>query len=143
MNTVELITPLRVSRPPEPSSTAHHARSVASTHPKSGETPEAHLLDELEETASLVGAVAVAGPPAILVAGPWMLLALALAGPFTFVLTLVAMLVAAVAALGLIGAIVAAPFLLVRHRRAAPTRYAPPAHGSSGTRGGTQHDLRG
>ena len=68
----------------------------------------------LDEILPLIGVIPVAGPPAILVAGPWLLLALMLAGPFALLFTLAAVLVAAAALIGLIGAILAAPYLLVR-----------------------------
>ena len=57
------------------------------------------------------------GPAAILIAGPWVFIALMLAGPFALLFTLVALLAAAAAIVALIGAILAAPFVLVRHLR--------------------------
>ena len=54
------------------------------------------------------------GPAAILLAGPWVLLALMLSGPFAVLVTFVVLLAAAVALIGLVAAILAAPFVLVR-----------------------------
>jgi hypothetical protein len=68
----------------------------------------------LAELIPLIGAVAGYGPPVIFVAGPWVLLALILSGPFAVLLTLVvALLVAATVPV----AIVAAPYLLIRRVR--------------------------
>jgi hypothetical protein len=67
------------------------------------------MLDELNP---LIGAIPFYGPPVVAVAGPWLLFALMLAGPFALLLTLV---VALIALAGLIGAILGAPYLLVRH----------------------------
>jgi hypothetical protein len=84
-------------------------RSPVSKRPTAGA-----MLDEI---LPLIGVIPVAGPPVVLLAGPWLLFALMLAGPFAFLFTLVVLLVAAAALIGLIGAILAAPYLLVRHVR--------------------------
>ena len=82
-------------------------RSPVSNRPTAGA--------RLDEILPLIGVIPVAGPPAILVAGPWLLLALMLAGPFALLVTFVVLLAAAAALIGLIGAILAAPYALVRH----------------------------
>jgi hypothetical protein len=106
MTTTELIEPPRASRPPEPSSvTGAGARPVES------------LGEMLEETLPIVGVTPVHGPAALLVAGPWVLLALILSGPVAVIVTLLALLVAAVAFIGLVAALLAAPFVLVRRLR--------------------------
>jgi hypothetical protein len=91
------------------------------TEPTVGET--------LDETLPVVGVVPVHGPAAILVAGPWVLIALLLTGPFALLFTLVALLAAAAAVVALIGAVLAAPFVLVRrvrrHRAAREPMRAP------------------
>ena len=91
-------------------------RSPVSNRPTAGA--------RLDEILPLIGVIPVAGPPAILVAGPWLLLALMLAGPFALLFTLAAVLVAAAALIGLICAILAAPYLLVRHLHSARARHA-------------------
>jgi hypothetical protein len=117
MTTTELITPPRVPIPLEPWSEEHrHARLAASVHPTVGEM--------LEEADDLVEFVPVAGPPVVLVLGPWVLLVLMLAGPFAVLVTFVVALLAAAAVVGLIGAIVASPFLLFRHLRGYRARRA-------------------
>jgi hypothetical protein len=75
----------------------------------------------LEELVPLVGVIPVAGPPAILLAGPWIFFALMLAGPVALLLTIV---VAMLAAGLLIAAIAALPFLLVRYLRSVRARHA-------------------
>jgi hypothetical protein len=82
--------------------------------PVSGRPTAGAMLDQI---LVLIGVVPVYGFPVLLVAGPWLLFALMLAGPFAVLVTLVVVLVAAAVLVGLIGAILAAPFLLVRHLR--------------------------
>jgi hypothetical protein len=102
MTTTELITPSRAPSPPEPWSDARPA-------PTFGEM--------VDESLPLVGIVPGYGPPVVLLAGPWLLLALMLAGPFALLVTLVVLLAAAAAVVGLIGAILAVPYVLFRHLR--------------------------
>ena len=78
----------------------------------------------LDEILPLIGVIPVAGPAAILVASPWLLLVLMLAGPFALLVTLAAVLVAAAALIGLIGAVLAAPYLVVRYLHSARARHS-------------------
>jgi hypothetical protein len=82
--------------------------------------PDPHFRD----ISPLLEAVPVAGPPAVLLAGPLVLFALLLAGPVALLATLVVVLAVAAALLATLAAIVASPYLLVRHLRA---RHAAPA----------------
>jgi hypothetical protein len=86
----------------------------------------------LAEILPLVGVVVVAGPPAVLLAGPLVLGALMLAGPFlliaTGVLVVVSALVAVAAVAALTRAIVATPYTVVRHFRGLRRR---DAHGAA------------
>ena len=113
MTTNELIRPPR----------APGARPAASASPTFGEM--------LEETLPLVGVIPVAGPPAILLAAPWLLLVLVLVGYFALMLTAAAVLVAAAALVGLIRELVVAPHRLFRdlriHRAAHRPMPAPAA----------------
>ncbi len=110
MTTTELIRSPRAPSLTDPWGGARRgARPAAFTNPTFGET--------LDETLPLIGVVPVAGPPIVLLVGPWLLFALMLAGPFALLLTLVVLLVAARALVGLIGAVLAAPYLLVRQLR--------------------------
>jgi hypothetical protein len=71
----------------------------------------------LVETLDLAEAVPVAGPPAILIVVPLVLLALMVAGPFVVVLTLAAVLVLLAVAVALAGVVLASPYLLVQRLR--------------------------
>jgi hypothetical protein len=75
--------------------------------------PRPHFRD----ISPLLEAVPVAGPPAVLLAGPLVLFALLLAGPVALLATLVVVLAAVVALVAALAAIVASPYLLVRHLR--------------------------
>jgi hypothetical protein len=88
---------------------------------------EPTVREMLDETLPLVGAVPVYGPPVILLAGPWLLLVLALAGPFALLLTFVALLATAAVLLALIGAILAAPYVLARHLHRRWAEHSMPA----------------
>ena len=98
--------------------------SAINTHgPVASERP---TIDErLREVVPEVFFVPQAGPPAILLLGPWLLLVLLIIPPAAFLITLV--LVAAVAAglLVALGALIASPYLLVRHLR--ERQHAQPA----------------
>ena len=76
------------------------------------------LLDDL---LPVIGVVFVAGPPVVFLAGPLVLGALMLAGPFalaaTMVLVVVVALVAAAVLVALTAAVVATPYLLVHRLR--------------------------
>jgi hypothetical protein len=93
-------------------------RSIAARQ-RGSESPEGPTLREtLDETAPLIGAHTIYGPPLIFVLGPWLLVGLLVIPPAAFLITLV--LVAVVAA-GLVVALVglaSLPYLLVRRLRA-------------------------
>ena len=78
----------------------------------------------LDELVPLLGVIAVAGPPVLLLAGPLVLISLMVAGPVVLILTALA-LVAGIAAL--LGVALAVPYLLLRaaHARLASLRPAP------------------
>jgi hypothetical protein len=83
--------------------------------------PEPGLAAMLREIVPLILFVAVAGPPVLFIAVPWVLLALMVAGPFTLLVVIVAALVAATILIACIAAILATPYLLLRRRRAPDT----------------------
>jgi hypothetical protein len=87
---------------------SHGRRPSISQHPTAGTM--------LDETLPLIGAIPLYGPPVVCFAGPWILFALLLTGPFALLMTIV---IALLAAGGLIVAIAATPYLLVRCLRAA------------------------
>ena len=68
----------------------------------------------VQETEPLSGAVPVYGPPIALVALPWLLIGLMLAGPFALLVTIVVAFVVAAGLVMLIAAILAAPLVLAR-----------------------------
>jgi hypothetical protein len=118
MNTTALIRPPSASgRAARRSDVGHNVVPAASDHPTFGE-----MLGEL---IPLVDAVAGYGPPAIFLAGPWLLLGLVLTGPFTVLVILVVfMVVAATVLVALTAAILVVPYLLVRRLRGQQTRHA-------------------
>ena len=107
MTAIELITPPQASGLSEPWSGAR--RTIVP-----GPSAQPTVGEEIDEILPLLGAVWAAGPPVVLVAGPWVLFALMLAGPFALLVTLVVLLFAVAALAGLI---IAVPYLLVRHFR--------------------------
>ncbi len=80
--------------------------------------------DIVEETEPLLGAVPVYGPPVALVAVPWLLFGLLLAGPFALLATIVVLLVTTAALVWLIGALLMAPIRIIRsyRERTVPSR---------------------
>jgi hypothetical protein len=91
-----------------PCSFASRPRDSASPeHPSWGEA--------FYEGASLVGAPAFYGPPVSFLLGPWLLLALLLAGPFALIFTILIVMAVAAVALAVVAAVVASPYLLIRH----------------------------
>jgi hypothetical protein len=75
------------------------------------------IRDLLEETASLALVVPVAGPPVILLAGPWLLLVLVMVGYVALLATVVALVVAAAAVVRFGLVLAAAPLRLARRVR--------------------------
>src|SRR3954454_6127200 len=72
-------------------------------------------VEALDETASLIGAPPIYGPPIIFVLGPWLLVVLLLIPPAAFLITLVLVVAVAAGLLVAVSALVASPYLLVRH----------------------------
>jgi hypothetical protein len=114
MTTTELITPPRA-----PSSL------------DAGACPPPTFAEVLRETLPLIGVIPVAGPPVIVVAGPWLLFGLMLAGPFALLLTVVVFYGAAAALVRLAVAVLALPYRLVHElgglRARRPSLRVPPA----------------
>ena len=72
-------------------------------------------VETLDETASLIGAPPIYGPPAVFLFVPWLLLVLLLIPWVGFLITLALVVVVAGALLIALGALIASPYLLVRH----------------------------
>jgi hypothetical protein len=68
--------------------------------------------------------IPVAGPPLILLFGPWLLLVLLIIPPAAFLITICLVLALGAGLIVALGALIASPFLLVRHlrEREAPKR---------------------
>jgi hypothetical protein len=84
---------------------------MTTTSPHTDRAPSIHEVD------GLLDFIPVAGPPAALLVGPLVFLALLVAGPFVVIVTLAAVLVLAGAIVAIAGLILASPYLLVRHLR--------------------------
>jgi hypothetical protein len=110
MKTTELIEPPRA--PSAPGSSPDERRHVG----PSASEPRT-VREMVAETVPLAEVIAGFGPPVAALAGPWLLLVLALAGPFALVFTFVVVLLAATLLVLLAGTILASPYLLVRHLR--------------------------
>jgi hypothetical protein len=77
-----------------------------------------HLGEMLAEIVPLVECVPVEGPPVALLLGPWLFLAVMLAGPFVCLFAIaIVMIVAAIALATVTAAVLAPPYLLVGHLR--------------------------
>lgn len=110
MDTTE---PIIQSKPPPKAPRA--AGDERGSHSAANRRTVGELLQEVVPETFLV---AQAGPPVILIFGPWLLLVLLLIPPAAFLITLVLLTVVAGAALVALGALIASPYLLVRHLRA-------------------------
>ncbi len=116
------------------------ARAPSATEPRSDDHPSAPLpasrcptLGEMvDEILPLIGVVLVAGPPVIFIAGPWLLLALMLSGPFALLVAFAAVMVVAAVLLSTLAGIFVMTLILVRrlHRtyRMSPALGVPRAH---------------
>jgi hypothetical protein len=107
MNTTEPHSPPPPAGATTPWTDAARAAPLSSTElPAFGE-----MLDDI---LPVIGVVLVAGPPVIFVAGPWLLLALMLSGPFALLVAFVVVGLVAAALVVTLAAIVATPYVLVR-----------------------------
>ena len=119
----------------------------AQDHADASDRPTASEL--LQRVVPGIFFVPLAGPPVILLLGPWLLLVLLIIPPAALLITLVLVLVVGAAALAALGALMASPYLLVRHvvghepadrqrfaflhRRARPVRQYVPVTQAKGT----------
>jgi hypothetical protein len=94
-------------------------------------------VETLDETASLIGAPPLYGPPAVFLLVPWLFLGLVLVPWVGILVALALVVVVAGALLVALGALIASPYLLVRHvhsqrsahrRESAPAPAQRPAH---------------
>jgi hypothetical protein len=89
-----------------------HAPAVPGQRPTFGEL--------IQQVLAGIFFVPLAGPPVILLLGPWLLLVMLLIPPAAFLITLALVLLVGAGALVALGALIASPYLLVRHLRARP-----------------------
>lgn len=111
-------------------SQAHMQASGAPLHVRSSARDNPARDEGLGELVALINVIPGEGPAIILLAGPLVLFALALAGPFLVLLTFVVLLIACALLVALAGAIVASPYLIVRRlgrHRLRRTRQSAPA----------------
>jgi hypothetical protein len=85
-------------------------------HPAASERPTVPGL--LQRVVPEIFFIPLAGPPVILLLGPWLLLVLLLIPPAAFLITLALLVAVAGGVLVALGALVASPYLLVRHLQA-------------------------
>jgi hypothetical protein len=116
VTTTALIQPSQPPNAEEPWGEGRPARPSPAS-----ERPPAVAM--LEEILPLIGVVAFAGPPVVLLAGPWLLLALLLIGPFALLLTVVIVGLLAALLVFALAALAATPYLLVRHLRVLRARH--------------------
>jgi hypothetical protein len=97
---------------------AEESRRKARLHehrPAASERPTVQEL--LQRVVPGIFFVPVAGPPAILLLGPWLVLVLLIIPPAAFLITLALVVAVAAGLLVALGALIASPYLLVRHLR--------------------------
>jgi hypothetical protein len=120
---------------------AHHLIEQAAEESRRDADPHDHLASERPTVSELLQRVVpgiffvpLAGPPVILLLGPWLLLVLLIIPPAAALITLVLVLAVAAGALVALGALIASPYLLARHllarqpglrHRFAATQYIP------------------
>jgi hypothetical protein len=93
--------------------------SVVNTHaPLTSDRPTPGEL--LRRVLAGIFFIPVAGPPVILLLGPWLLLVLLVIPPAAFLITIVLVLAVAAGLVVALGALIASPYLLVRHLREHP-----------------------
>jgi hypothetical protein len=98
------------------------ALSPSAIEPRRDDRPSAPLPasgcptfgEIIDEILPLIGVVFVAGPPVIFIAGPWLLLALMLSGPFALLVAFGAVMVVAAVLLATLAGIFAMTLILVR-----------------------------
>jgi hypothetical protein len=94
------------------------------TNPPQRPSPPA-LAAMVRETVPLIVCIAGFGPPVLLMAAPWVLLALLVAGPFALVVLIVVALAAAAVVVAGVAALLATPYLLLRRRRSVERATGP------------------
>lgn len=97
---------------------AEESRREAHPHDRPTAPERPTVGDLLQRVVPGIFFVPLAGPPVILLLGPWLILVLLIIPPAAFLITLVLVLAVAAGILLGIGALIASPYLLVRHLQA-------------------------
>jgi hypothetical protein len=96
---------------------AEESRRDAHLHDRPAASERPTVRELLQRVVPGIFFVPLAGPPVILLLGPWLILVLLLIPPAAFLITLVLVAVVAAGLVVALGALVASPYLLVRHLR--------------------------
>jgi hypothetical protein len=104
---------------------ADESRRNAYLHDRPAVSESPTVRELLQRVVPGIFFVPLAGPPVILLLGPWLLLVLLIIPPAAFVITLVLVFLVAGGLLAAFGALIASPYLLVRHLRGRPAVHLP------------------
>jgi hypothetical protein len=96
---------------------AEESRRDATRHDRPAPAERPNVQELLQRVVPGIFFVPLAGPPVILLLGPWLLLVLLIIPPAAFLITLVLVCAVAAGLLVALGALIASPYLLVRHLR--------------------------
>jgi hypothetical protein len=94
---------------------AEESRRDADPHDPPAASERPNVRELLRRVVPGIFFIPVAGPPVILLLGPWLLLVLLIIPPAAFLITLVLVLVVGAGLLVALGALIASPYLLVHH----------------------------
>jgi hypothetical protein len=97
---------------------AEESRRAAHPHDRPAASERPTVSELLQRVVPGIFFVPLAGPPVILLLGPWLLLVLLIIPPAALLITLVLVLAVGAGVLFALGALIASPYLLVRHLRA-------------------------
>jgi hypothetical protein len=92
--------------------------SAMNTHAPAEPEPRPTFGELLRRVLPGIFFIPLAGPPVILLLGPWLLLVLLLIPPAAFLITIALVLAVGAGLLAGLGALIASPYLLVRHLQA-------------------------
>ena len=97
---------------------AEESRRDAHLHGRPAASERPTVSELLQRVVPGIFFVPLAGPPVILLLGPWLILVLVIIPPAAFLITLLLVAVVAAGLVVALGALIASPYLLVRHLRA-------------------------
>jgi hypothetical protein len=97
---------------------AEESRREAHRHNRPAGDERPTVCELLQRVVPGIFFVPLAGPPVILLLGPWLILVLLIIPPAAFLITLVLVLAAAAGVVFALGALIASPYLVVRNLQA-------------------------